>query len=247
VNDDVTPTCWSAPTIVVEAEQQRPDQFIRACLVPSEPRDDAVSRSRVLDLEHGALAGLVREILGLGDYAVEPRAFESREPLGREAHIASGRREIDRRPHAGKRPLEERPPRRLRLVAEVAAIERKRVERHEGRWRFLRQLRDARRRGMEPQLKRVEIEAARRGDHELAVDDAAIGKQSRRGLVHLWEITIERAQVAALDEHLAPAAKHDRAEAVPLRLVQEAARWQRFGDPREHRRDGRLHREGRHL
>ena len=46
-------------------------------LVPAEAGDDAVGGARVLDLDHRALAGLIRPVDRLGDHAVEPGALES--------------------------------------------------------------------------------------------------------------------------------------------------------------------------
>ena len=59
--------------------------------------------------------------------------------------------------------------------------------------------------------------------------------------MELGEVAIERPQVAALDEDVAAAAKHDGAEAVPLRLVEErAAGRELVGQLRQHRLDRRL-------
>ena len=69
--------------IVVQPEKQRPDGVGRR-FVPPEPGDDAVGGPGVLDLEHRALAGLIRGICRLGDDAVETGAFEALEPLGRD-------------------------------------------------------------------------------------------------------------------------------------------------------------------
>ena len=71
--------------VVVEAEQQRADEPVLSRLVPAKARDDAVGRARVLDLDHRALARLVRAVLRLGDHAVETGAFEPREPVRRHA------------------------------------------------------------------------------------------------------------------------------------------------------------------
>jgi hypothetical protein len=84
------------PLLVVEAEQQRPDE-IASGLVPSKPGDDAVGRALVLDLEHRALARLIRQRVGLGDDTVETGAFEPLQPLGSDRSIARDRREVDRR------------------------------------------------------------------------------------------------------------------------------------------------------
>src|SRR4051794_13803687 len=46
--------------VVEQPEQQRPDMRARPVLVPAEARDGAVRGPLMLDLEHRALAGLVR-------------------------------------------------------------------------------------------------------------------------------------------------------------------------------------------
>src|SRR5205085_5628093 len=77
--------------VIVEAEQERADHRARAVLVPAKARDDAVGRARVLDLDHRALARLVRRVEPLGHDAVEPRAFEALEPVLGERAILRGR------------------------------------------------------------------------------------------------------------------------------------------------------------
>ncbi len=76
---------------------------------------------------------------------------------------------------------------------------------------------------MQAHLQRVEIEAAFRRDHDLAVDDAAVGQCSKKSVVELWKIAIERPQVSTLYIYVALAAIDDGAEAVPLGLVEEWA------------------------
>ena len=89
---------------------------------------------------------------------------------------------------------------------------------------------------MQPQLEQVEIEPARRRDHDLAVHDAAVRQTGQQGVMQLGKVAVERTQVAALDEHLGPAAKDDGAEPVPLRLVQERIVGRKHvGELREHR------------
>src|SRR5262245_63539984 len=89
----------------------------------------------------------------------------------------------------------------LRDGTEIPSIERQGVEGNERRGRRLRELRSARGRRVQPQLQRLEIEPAGRGDYDLAVDDAAIGQPLEQRGVQLGKVAIERPQVAALDEH----------------------------------------------
>ena len=109
----------------------------------------------------------------------------------------------------------------LRRAAHVAAVGGEQIERDELRRRLLRELGDARRGRMQPELQRVEVEAARRRDHDLAVEHAAGRQRVEKRGVQLGKVAIERLEIAALDEHVGAAAKDDRAKSVPLRLVQE--------------------------
>ncbi len=71
---------------------------------------------------------------------------------------------------------------------------------------------------MQPQLQRVEIEAVRGGDHDLAVEHAAAGQPLEKRVVQLGKIALERPRIAALDEELGSAMEHERAKAVPFGL-----------------------------
>ena len=53
---------------------------------------------------------------------------------------------------------------------------------------------------MQPKLKGVEIEPARRGDHDFAVNDAAVRQARQKYVVQLGEVAVERPQVATLNE-----------------------------------------------
>ena len=129
---------------------------------------------------------------------------------------------MNRRLDAGEQLLQLNAAFALRHAAQIPSVGREQVERDERGGRLLRQLRDARRGRMQPQLKRVEIETAGRGDHDLAVDHAAVRQAGEERRVQLGKVPVERPQVAALDEHVPAAAEHDRAKPVPFRLVQKA-------------------------
>ena len=202
-----------------------PTQLVLPRLVPAEAGDDAVGRARVLDLDHRALARL-RTCRPAG-FAITPsrpapsnRASHSRAT----AAIARHRRQVDRRLDARERALEPRAPLALRRRADVAAIDREQIERDERRRRLLRQLRDARRRRMQPHLQRVEVEAARRRDHDLAVDDAAVRQAGEQRVVQLGKVAIERPQVAALDEQLARRRERRSRESRPTSARTETRR-----------------------
>ena len=91
VNDEVTPDVLQHALVVVQPEEQRAHGVL-AALVPAEAGDHAFGGARMLHLDHRALAGQVGARLGLGDHAVQPRAFEAREPVAaqRRGRASSG-------------------------------------------------------------------------------------------------------------------------------------------------------------
>ncbi len=100
---------------------------------------------------------------------------------------------------------------------------------------------------MQAHLEPIEIEPARRGDDDLAVDDTAVRQGVEHSVVQLRKVPIERLEVAALDEHVAPAAKDERAKAVPLGLEEKlVAARDLVRDFREHGLDRRGDGKGRH-
>ncbi len=205
--------------IVVQAEEQRTDR-IASALVPAKAGDDAVGGARELHLDHRALPRLISEAGGLGDDAVEPGALEVLEPVLRLRAVTRHGSQVNGRRCARQQLFQRRAPRALRLVHQAAAGDGQRVEGDEGRWGFLRELGDARGGGMQPELKRVEIEAVGRGDDDLAVEHAVLGQARGERVVQFREVAVERPRIAALDEEIALAFEHQRAEAVPFRLEQ---------------------------
>jgi hypothetical protein len=135
-------------------------------------------------------------------------------------------------------------PLALRKRAKIRAVGGEQIERDEFCGHFRGQLRDARGRGMQTQLQRVEVEPLARDDYNLAVDHTPIWEPREESVVELGEVAVERTQIAALNEHFGLASKHDRAKAVPLRLVEQAiADWKGVGQFREHRFDRRCERK----
>lgn len=61
---------------VVKAQQQRSNR-IGHVAVPAEARHYALGSASVLDLEHGALAGLVGRVVRPCDHTVQPRTLEA--------------------------------------------------------------------------------------------------------------------------------------------------------------------------
>src|SRR3954470_8240236 len=80
----------------------------------------------------------------------------------------------------------------------------------------------------------------RRSDDDLTIEDAAIGQALEQRFVQLWKVSVERPQVAALDENIPFAPKHDRAKTVPFGLIQKVFfGWQGVCPLREHGLDRR--------
>src|SRR5207248_10981722 len=73
---------------------------------------------------------------------------------------------------------------------------------------------------VDAEQERLEIEAARAGDDDLAVEDAAGGNLASGRLAELREVAVERPLLAALQVWLAAVPEDEAAEAVPFRLVE---------------------------
>src|SRR5947207_13885576 len=94
---------------------------------------------------------------------------------------------------------------------------------------------------MEPELQRVEVEAVRRGDDHLAVDDRTRREPLQQDVVEFGKVSIERTQIPALDVHTIITTENDRAKTVPFRLEHEpVAGWQGFRELGQHRFDWRV-------
>ena len=104
----------------------------------------------------------------------------------------------------------------------------------------------ARSRRMKPQLQRVEIEPAVLGDHDLAIEHAAVRQLRAQRLEQLGKVAVQRFLVAALDQDLVAVAEDQRAKSVPLRFEDPVFACRQFihalGEHRQHRRvDGKIH------
>src|SRR5581483_9914160 len=207
--------------------------------------DDAIDGAQVLHLDHRAHAGLVRAVEPLRDDAVEPGALEALEPVLRQVAVARRRREVRGRADARERALEPRAALREERTAQVVSAVREEVEGDERRGRLRGELANARFRRVDAHLQRIEVEAVVGHDHDLAVEHDRRRQRFDEAARELREVAIQRLQVAALDIDVAVRREDDRAEAVPLRLVEPAVAFRdaRF-EAREHRLDRRLHRRG---
>ena len=204
--------------VVVEAEQQRTDAF--AVLVHPETRDDAVARALVLHLQHRALAGLVGSPSGFATTPSKPapskrsnhsargRDSGRRREVERRQRIASNRSSPARRSRNGSSSNDSSPSARRSNTTYDAGIS-------------AASLLHARRGRVLAQLQRVEVEAGRRRDHELAVKNDLLRELLEQRLAQLGEVTQQWLLVAALQVEVVAVAEQDAAEAVPLRLVDE--------------------------
>src|SRR5688572_24691986 len=105
-----------------------------------------------------------------------------------------------------------------RTLVDRLALPQENVERDERRGRLGRELSDARLRGMQSVLHRVEVETALPLDDDLAVE-RGVRRQQLAEDPKLREIAKQRATVAAPQRELAVVVLEYAAEAVPLRLV----------------------------
>ena len=225
----------------VEAEQQGADRVVRG-LVHAVAGDHAIGRAHVLDLAHHALVGLIGEVGALGDQAVEAGSLEALEPVARDRLVAGERGQMDGRRGVREGALERRAPVCERLVREIVVAEREQVEGDEAGGGLAGEQRHPAGGGMDALLERPEVEPAVAGDDDLAVDHATLRQVAPDGLDHLGEVARHRPLLAAADLDLVAVAEHDRAEAVPLRLVELAGRDRGHGLG-QHRRDRRQHRQ----
>ena len=122
--------------VIVEAEEQRADRVL-TCLVPAEASHDAVGGARVLDLDHRALTGLVRELGRLRDDAVQPRALELLEPFFRDVAVVRHEGEMERRTQPRKFLFQQPPALALRRGHAVASPGGEEVEGDKARRRLL--------------------------------------------------------------------------------------------------------------
>ena len=88
---------------------------------------------------------------------------------------------------------------------------------------------------MDPLLERLEVERTVTHQDHLAVEDATLGQRATQRLGELREVPVERLLVAALGDDRVAVAKDDRAEAVPLGLVEVVALREVLGELGEHR------------
>ena len=221
----------------------------RAALVPAEAGDHAVGGARVLDLEHRALARLVRRVGRFGDDAVEPGAFEALQPVTRGRGVAGQRRQENR----GSDVVQERRERfaapaccgrSIRLVP--SAARRSNATNEAGASAASLATRDA-----AGCRRSCSVSKSRPPSLAMTISPSRThpsGRRRQKWIVQVGEVAIERLEIAALDVDLArAAAEHHRPEAIPFRFVQPRVAFRDcIGNFREHRLDRRRNRKRGH-
>jgi hypothetical protein len=124
-------------------------------------------------------------------------------------------------------------------ITEVLVVHGEQIPHHDRRRGLCGQLRDPRGGRVDAHLQRHEVEAPLAGDDDLPVEHAALGQAGSQGIQELREVPLHGLLVPALEQEIVAVTKDQRAEPVPLRLVQPGAVLRQRGDPlRQHRFDG---------
>jgi hypothetical protein len=226
--------------VVVQPEQQGTDHRARPVLVPAEARHHAVGGALVLHLHHRPLSGAVAAVQALGHDTVQTRAFEAVEPVQRQRPVGRGRRQVHRRPDTRQQLLQPLAAIAQRHLAQIAIALCQQIPQHDRRRRLLGQHRHARSGRVDPLQESVEVQPARPGDDDLAVQDSRPRQRRLQRRQHLGEVPVQRLAVTALQVDAVRSPEHQHPEAVPFRLVQPPrALGQRISQLREHGLDGR--------
>ena len=97
---------------------------------------------------------------------------------------------------------------------------------------------------MKPKLKCVEVEPAVADDHDLTIEHTPTRQLLLQWRGELGKVAIERSLIAALNQKLVSVAKHERAKAIPLRLVDPSVAGRQLVDTlRQHRKNWRTDRQ----
>jgi len=99
-----------APQLVVESEEQGPDDLGSVGPLPRSPSgDDDIGRSSVLELDLGSQSRLVGTVQRLHDQSVDAGRLETVEPGVRQGWVQGVRRQEQRRRPACCQPFEQSP------------------------------------------------------------------------------------------------------------------------------------------
>jgi hypothetical protein len=170
---------------------------------------------------------------------IQPRPLEAAEPILGQHPILGGGRETHRI-RAIQHRLQPFPPDRQRHRAQILIADREQVPRHERRRRLRRQQLYPRRRRMDAQQKRLEVEPLLADDHDLPIDHAPLRQRRHQRRDQLRKITVHRLRIPALQHQLVAIAEHERPKPIPLRLEQPPIAFrQPIRRGRQHRLEGR--------
>src|SRR5262245_8035407 len=109
-----------------------------------------------------------------------------------------------------------------RGLHERAVVDGQEIECNVRRWSLDREQLHSRRRAVDAFLQHLELQPPVPGDHDLPVNDAALRHRRLDRIDDLGEVAGEWSFVAAAELDLIAVTEHDAAEAVPLRLVEQA-------------------------
>ena len=84
-------------------------------------------------------------------------------------------------------------------------------------------------------MQQIEIESVWRDDHDFAVNHGSGWKLLCESVMKLGKVPIQRTEITTLNVDVGAAAKHNRSEPVPFRLIQEPTVGRKLvGKLREH-------------
>ncbi len=170
----------------------------------------------LLDLDHRALARLVRLVEPLGDDPVE-RATGVAEPSLGELAVGGDRREQQaRRGGLGHELFKCLPSLGQRLGGQISRAQLQTVEQHQLRRRFARQPADPRCRRMKPHLQGSERQRLAYRQHQFAIEHEALLLQREQCLDDLREITPQRLSRFRHQRNVLAIAEREAAKAIPL-------------------------------
>jgi hypothetical protein len=153
---------------VMESEEQRADG--RDVHQP-DAGHHAVGGALAFDLDEGAAAGGVPNVVWLGDDPVDAAALEARQPARRDARVPGGRRHTDAAGDAVQDAYQAVAALDERTAAEILVPVGEQVERDVGRWRLPAQAIDPRRRRVQAIHQDRELERDIGREDDLTVED----------------------------------------------------------------------------
>ena len=214
-----------ASLVVEQSEQQRADD-VGSLLVPAETRDHAIGGAGMLDLEHRALAGLIRGVFRFRDHAVKARALEALQPFGGDLAVARHRREVDRRLDVRQQPSREharRSPCGRSMIDSPSTASRSNPTNEDGIAFDSFATRDA-----AGCSRNCSASKFRPPSVAITISPSITqpgGSRSSSACVQLGKISIERLQIAALDVDVVVSSETRSIETRPTWVRRAGRRW----------------------